>query len=122
MMNQRRVKAYNSAQIVTIVHGTMLHTLAFLTSSFQAVLMSQVLHFLTPDEIIQSFKVIFRWLKPGWQFFATAVSSYTRPLVPFRETYDARKAQNHPWPGVIENVRIYFPEARKEHLPDYIIW
>jgi len=105
---------------VTIAHGTIPHSLAFPSNYFQAALMSQVLHFLTPEEIVKSFERVFRWLKPGGQFFATAVSPYTRPLVPFRETYDARKTQNHPWPGIIENARLYFPEARKEQLPDYM--
>ncbi|MEI8295796.1 MAG: methyltransferase domain-containing protein [Alphaproteobacteria bacterium] len=107
-------------KFITPIHGTMPHTVSFEPNSFQAVLMSLVLHFLKPEEIQQSFKLIHQWLNPGGLFFATIASPYAKNLVPFSEIFIERKKQNNPWPGVIENAPEYAPERSKGQIPEYM--
>lgn len=105
-------------KFIVLMHKVIPDTLSFKPESFQAILASMVLHFLTPDKILQSFQLIFQWLKPGGKFFATFSSPYQGTLTTFREIFNERKKQNCPWPGVIENLSTYVPERAKD-LPSY---
>lgn len=109
---------YEEEKAITLIQGTIPHTLSFEAESFQAVLASMVLHFLRPAEILRAFQDIFQWLKPGGKFFATFSSPYQGTLSTFRYVFTERKNQNAAWPGVIEDLSFYVPE-RAQDLPSY---
>lgn len=104
---------------ITLVQGILPETLSFKEKSFQAILAARVFHFLRPEAITQSFRLIFQWLKPGGKFFVTLCSPYQKNLIPFMEIFNERKRQNCPWPGEIEDYIPYATPEFKDQLQPY---
>ena len=92
----------------------------FPAQSFDAILMSQVLHFLTHEEIEQGLKLLYKWLKPQGKIFVTAISPYMGVLKEFLPVYESRKSQGLSWPGQIENLKAYCTHPCSDINPNFI--
>lgn len=80
-------------------------------SSFDAILVARVLHFLGGEEIELAARTLFRWLRPGGFVVATAETPFRGNLREFAPLYEARLARQDPWPGIIEDTDVYFTSA-----------
>ena len=92
----------------------------FPTESFGSILISRVLHFLTPEEVEQSLVKIFSWLKPGGKFYFTSVTPYHDA---FRHSYlaiyKAKEESGEAWPGVVESQWDIAPK-HQDYVQPYI--
>jgi SAM-dependent methyltransferase/GNAT superfamily N-acetyltransferase len=92
---------------LTTLPGKFPGELVFPPESFDAVHASQVLHFLTPDEVAAGLEAAFRWLRPGGRLFVLAATPYQATHAGFAPEFQKRKAGGERWPGLIDNVRAY---------------
>lgn len=105
---------------LTLKAGKFPQDSGFYENHFEAILMSQVLHFLTSQEIEQGVSLLLKWLKPGGKIFLTAISPYIGVLKKFLLLYQERKQQGVSWPGEIEDLREYCNHPCCEINPNFI--
>ena len=103
---QRRTPSHLLERLTTIP-GKFPGELDFPPESFDAVHASQVLHFLTPEEVVAGLEASYRWLRPGGRLFILAATPYQATHIGFAPEFEKRKADGERWPGMIENVREY---------------
>lgn len=89
-------------------------------NSVQAILASQVFHFLTGEEIELGVHKMYDWLMPGGRVFILAGTPYTGGLEKFIPVYEKRKEENHPWPGEIKNILAWTESFWAKNLPLYM--
>lgn len=96
---EQRTPDEQRARLRTIA-GT-LPSVSFPDESFDAILASRVIHFLSGDDIRLTLAAMARWLRPGGKLFLVADTPYMpswRQIVP---QYESAKARGEPWPGYI---------------------
>jgi len=89
-----------------LLPGNFLH-LQLPSNFFDAILVSRVLHFFSPEEIIQALKLIHTWLKKEGKLFIITGTPYLKDWMSFAPIFEDRKRQSHPWPGFIDNPTQY---------------
>jgi SAM-dependent methyltransferase len=85
---------------LNIVMGHFPNTLDFPDSCFDAVLASQVFHYLKGEEIEAGLQKIRKWLKPGGKLFVTMGTPYVKTIQRFIPIFEERKRQGDDWPGL----------------------
>ena len=81
--------------------------LAFRPGSLDAVHASNVLHFLTGEELVEGVRRMAEWLAPGGKVFVQASTPFQRPFAGFLPEFARRVAAGEEWPGwVAETQRI----------------
>jgi SAM-dependent methyltransferase len=75
---------------------------------FGAIFCSRVLHFLRGDDVSDSVRNMYRWMKPGGRLYLITDTPYGiwRAFIP---TWEANKANNERWPGLMEPAVDYLP-------------
>jgi SAM-dependent methyltransferase len=87
---------------------------AFPAASFDAILASRVVHFLTGDDIRLALAAMGEWLKPGGRLYLVADTPYMPSWNSIVPAYEAARLAGDPWPGFIadfENVVSRHPGA-----------
>jgi len=79
----------------------------FASQSFQAILASRVIHFLTGDEIRVTLLQMFEWLAPGGRIVLVVDTPYMPGWNAIVPAYEASKAAGEDWPGFIPDFSIY---------------
>lgn len=74
------------------------------SESIGAVYMSQVLPFLTGDEIETGAKKIYDWLVPGGEVFVVSFTPYISHVKSFVPLYEMKKEKGVRWPGYISDL------------------
>jgi SAM-dependent methyltransferase len=74
-------------------------------NSFENVLISRVLHFLTGKEIEKCFEVLSQIIKPGGRAFIINETPYLKNVENFRKIYENRLQTHVEWPGEIHNFK-----------------
>lgn len=87
--------------------------MAFQANTFDAVLCSRALHFLTGPDVESMVRAMADWLKPGGKVFLVADTPYTGFWARGTARYEENKANGDPWPGFIPDVTIYLPETAR---------
>ncbi len=103
---RRRTPREYLARLNTVL-GHYPRDLRFPGASLSAVHASQVLHFLSPQEVEQGLQMAFHWLVAGGRLFLLAATPYQGTHGEFIKVFSDRKASGDAWPGVIEDVRTY---------------
>jgi SAM-dependent methyltransferase len=85
--------------------------------SLDAVHASNVLHFLTGDELTAGIADIRRWLAPGGRLFIQAGTPYQQPFQAFIPIYEERVRTGVPWPGWIEDTRAISTHKKLGQIP-----
>jgi SAM-dependent methyltransferase len=80
---------------------------------------SNVLHFLTGDEIVLTAKWMYRNLKNGGKVFLQMQSPWCGQLHSFLSEYEMRKASGLKWPGEIDDVTRYALEGIRHMMADF---
>jgi SAM-dependent methyltransferase len=89
------------------------------SNTYDGILFSRVLIFLTQNEISLALSKIYTSLKEGGIAYITAPCPLRKKWQPLRPIYETQKLGNEPWPGRIENLWDLMPE-HKEILPNTI--
>ncbi len=79
----------------------------FPEATFDAIAAIRILHFLPPDLFMKGLNKIYKWLKPGGQFFVVCETPFLSNLKTYQLTYKRRKLQGDLWPGYIQNIETY---------------
>ncbi len=109
----------------TAAHRSRLHLfpgrfpqdLDFPAASLSAVHASNVLHFLTGEELTLGISNIRRWLAPAGRLFIQAGTPYQQPFQAFIPIYEERLRAGVPWPGWIEDTRAISSHKRLSQIP-----
>ena len=100
---------------LTLVHGDFLKDLDIKPNSLSAIHISQVIHFLTGDQIETTFKKFHEWLKPDGKLYivnmTTDLGIYKQEEL--KNEIKAKKLRGEKWPGEV-NQRDF---AREEYVP-----
>ncbi len=91
--------------------------LDFPAQSLAAVHASNILHFLTGDELLAGFQKIAAWLAPGGRLFVQAGTPYQQPFAALVPLYEARTAAGDPWPGWVEDARAISTHKKLSQIP-----
>jgi SAM-dependent methyltransferase len=83
--------------------------LLFDRGSTGAFLLSNVVHFLSPDRFQKAVQCMLYWLVAGGKVFLLAASPYLGDCRSFVPEYEARKGGGDPWPGYTTEVFKYAP-------------
>lgn len=81
--------------------------------SVSAILVARVLHFLSPEAIQESLIKMKNWLMPNGKLFIVVTTPFIKILESYIPIYEQRKANNDPWPGLINNATTYLTEDVK---------
>ncbi len=93
-------------QLVTIP-GAFPDEFDFEVASFDAILISRVLHFFSGDAVVRALKKARAWLKPGGCLFVVNETPFLGNWRPFLSEYEARKRRDDKWPGMIDDLKRY---------------
>lgn len=88
-------------------------------NSLNAVLASQVLHFLKGEEIEKGAILIYKWLKPEGKVFVIAGTPYAKNIRSVIPIYKKRKKEGKKWPGEIEKIQDYANHSTVQELPSF---
>ena len=105
------------------VHGLVakMPQIAFQANSYDAVLCSRALHFLTGNDVEATVSAIADWLKPGGKVFLVVDTPYTGFWAKGAARYEEKKANGEHWPGFIPDVRIYLSDkAQTKNAARYL--
>jgi ubiquinone/menaquinone biosynthesis C-methylase UbiE len=86
-------------------------------STYDAILLARVLHFIQPEEFQTAIVELRRILKPGGKVVVTALSPENSHFLGFYKSYLYNLAFGNPWPGSYVNAQFYRPNAP---LPKYL--
>lgn len=100
-----------------LIPGRFPQDLDFPAGSLDAVHASNVLHFLTGDELSVGIANICRWLAPGGRLFIQAGTPYQQPFQAFIPIYEERVRAGEPWPGWIEDARAISTHKKLSQIP-----
>lgn len=85
--------------------------------SLGAVHASNILHFLTGEELEAGFQKIAAWLVPGGRLFVQAGTPYQQPFAAFVPVYEARVAAGEAWPGWVADARAISTHKKLHQIP-----
>jgi hypothetical protein len=91
--------------------------LAFRAGSLGAVHASNVLHFLTGEELEEGVRRMGEWLAPGGKVFVQASTPFQRPFAGFVPEFARRVAAGEDWPGWVAETREITDYRRLHQYP-----
>ena len=103
-----------------LVQGHFPRELAFRPGSLSAIHASNVLNFLTGDEIDIGVQEMFDWLAPGGRVFIISATPYAQNIAGFISTYEERLRSGYKWPGLCERLQSYSDDPTMAELPDWL--
>jgi SAM-dependent methyltransferase len=93
----------------------------FPAASFDAVLASRVLHFLSGADIELTVAKMFTWLRPAGRLYLVADTPFTGPWYKLADAYTERKAAGERWPGYVDDYTALLPAGTNpEGHPQFI--
>lgn len=107
-----RVKPEHQSSLRTVVG--LLPDVLFPAQSFDAILASRVIHFLTGDDIRITLRKMYDWLTPGGKLFLVVDTPYMPGWNSIVPSYETKKAAGELWPGFIPD----FASVRKASAGD----
>ena len=91
--------------------------LAFRPGGLDAVHASNVLHFLTGEELVEGVRRMAEWLAPGGKVFVQASTPFQRPFAGFLPEFARRVAAGEAWPGWVAETRRITKYSRLHQYP-----
>lgn len=104
---------------LTLAPGKLPHDLDFPNSTYDVIYSSRMLHFLTGEDIEKCMSKFFNWLKEGGRLYIVVESPYLGCFSSFTPTYEKRKKQGEPWPGLLEDTSP-FKSNLYNNIPDFL--
>ena len=84
----------------------------FKNESFTTIHCSRCLHFLTPNELIDTLKNMYNWLQPGGRVYLITDTCYSGPWKNYLPEFEKKLEAGDPFPGFIDNVLDCLPIPR----------
>jgi SAM-dependent methyltransferase len=109
-----------SRERLHLVLGRFPQEVDFEAETFDAILASNVLHFLTGDEVELALTKIARWLRPGGTLHVLVNSPFVGNLREARPMIEARSIRGERWPGEVHGIRSLCKHPSAQRLPDMI--
>jgi hypothetical protein len=94
--------------------------LYFPHESLSAVHASNLLNFLTGEEIEEGVALIFRWLRPQGKVFTNSGTPYAGNIREYIPIYEKRRLKGHKWPGEVDNIQFYSSHPTIQELPTFL--
>lgn len=105
---------------LTCRQGAFPQELSLPPASLDAILASQVLHFLRGTEIEAGAEKMLDWLKPGGKVFIIAATAHIASVTGFLPHYLANKTKGLRWPGEVEDIQAYSDHPAMIELPPFL--
>ena len=105
---------------LTLVQGRFPNEFDFPPDFFDAVHVSNVLHFIRGEELLFGVAKIMQWLRPNGKLFIMTGTPFVANFKKFIPVFLERKHLGVRWPGEIENVREYNDHYTVALIPDFI--
>jgi len=102
---------------LTTLRGAFPDELDFPDGSLSSVHASNLLNFLSGEQIEAGAHKVFRWLEPDGKVFVISGTPYARNIQGFIPTYEERRRRGVRWPGECEDLRRYSADATMDELP-----
>lgn len=87
---------------LSLVPGAFPNQINFQQDTFDAILISRVLHLFDGNTIQRSLLAAKEWLKPNGKLFIVADTPYLKNLLPFIPIYEERVRNKEKWPGLLQ--------------------
>ena len=84
----------------------------FKNESFMTIHCSRCLHFLTPNELIETLRNMYNWIQPGGRIYLITDTCYSGPWKNYLPEFEKKLEAGDPFPGFIENVLDCLPISR----------
>lgn len=94
-----------------LVHGAFPRDFPFAPDSLGAVLISQVLGFLTGEEIRVGFRSLHACMMPSAKLFIVNYTPFISITERYLPDYEAKRVRGHEWPGYVDDLRRYCARA-----------
>jgi SAM-dependent methyltransferase len=98
---------------LTTVHGVFPDEITIADHTFDGILLSRILIFLTGPQILFGLRQVHQWLKPGGRVYIVSGTPFRRDWFPLRAIYEQKKEQQHEWPGMIDNLWSIAPDMQE---------
>lgn len=105
--------------VLKLVPGKLPHNLNAPNGTYDVIYSSRMLHFLTGEEVEQCVGKFFNWLKAEGKMFIVTESPYLGCYSSFIPTYEKRKSEGYPWPGLIADTTP-FKSIRYNNIPAFL--
>ncbi len=102
---------------LTLLPGRFPRFVRWPGETLDAILASNVLHFLTGPQLAKGVESFAHWLKPGGRVYVVAATPYLAPFAEFVPEFERRKAAGLPCPGWIENARGFSRHGLLSQIP-----
>ncbi|MDX2270194.1 MAG: class I SAM-dependent methyltransferase [Bryobacter sp.] len=102
---------------LTLLPGRFPRFVRWPGETLDAILASNVLHFLTGPQLVKAVASFAYWLKPGGAVYIVAATPYLAPFAEFLPEYGERVARGVPFPGWVENARKYSRHGLLSQIP-----
>jgi SAM-dependent methyltransferase len=107
---------------ITFMAGHAPQDLPRASHQFDAILIDKVIHFLSPEEIVQTLTWAKNALKPGGSIYVSVSTPYANHLSQkVREDYEKRQAAGEPFPGVVSHIMDLLDATHMANHPDLIL-
>lgn len=106
---------------LSLYPGRFPDELSFKSSSIGAFMIARVVHFFSPEKLIESAEKLFEWLDVGGKVFLTAETPYLKNWESFIPIFEQRKKEGNLWAGFVDDVMKYAPE-RGKFLPKTMLF
>jgi cyclopropane fatty-acyl-phospholipid synthase-like methyltransferase len=100
-----------------LLPGRFPRNVRYAEASVDAILASNVLHFLTGVQLRKGIASFEHWLKPGGRVYIQAATPYMQPFAEFIPEYEQRQRQGEEFPGWMENARRYSNHGLLSQIP-----
>lgn len=93
-----------------IIHGSYPNEVKLEAESIDSILISRVLHFLSPEKIFAVVKDMHRILRPGGKIYALCISPYNTGIKDFIPVFEESKRKGEKYPGYTTEKWKYMDE------------
>ena len=121
LLKQRILQALGSAALerINFISGNAPRDLPYADRQFDAILLDKIIHFLTPEEIIQTLHWSKNALKPGGAIYASTVSPYGKHYNQcIRDDYESRQAAGERFPGATSKIMDSLDTQNMQNHPE----
>lgn len=102
----RRAEGINPGylNLIRLLPGRFPDEVELLDNHFDLILIARVLHFMNPDQAVNTLSAAYKTLKPGGKIYAVMLSPYVRGFASFIPTFEQRIANGDSCPGYVESL------------------
>ena len=124
LLKQRILQTLGSDALerISFITGHAPQDLPQASHQFDAILIDKVIHFLSPEEIIQTLHWAKNALRPGGTIYTSTASPYSKHFSQdIRDDYERRQAAGERFPGKTSHIMDLLDAQHMENHPDLVL-